>query len=245
MGILPREELAVARNVNIPLAISQALVTHRGHDQFARIAVRVEPYRPDGRPGLALAHTLEPTHPLFEYWSDVCAGVRDVSFSLRNLAAKVTVLDALVHSVDSGRRSFRSAVMKAVQQAVLECGTEEEELPEACFPRVQTLSRDGVAALGNGQLIAELSRDPCDDRLSWTAEWRNLDPTANEWMEAAMKRLCTEEPPWADVTLHLGNHLSRGHSLTESALFDAIDAALLHGGRHERHGHRLELEIFR
>ncbi len=233
---------AVTRTGKTVISACEAQHTHRGHDQFARVTVRVEAHE---HLGLSVGHALAADHELFEHWRDVCAGVQDASHALGTLAARVTVLDAVVHPVDSGRRSFQRATARAIALAAAQRPLVDVVLTDAQFPLVRSIAGRGEATVRGVRVVADPEDAGLDAPVDWTARWGDIDPIAERAARDVVAALRDERPPWVGLTLHFGESLSLGRGATPDAVRDAVALALGTARPVERRAARLPLEDLR
>lgn len=220
--------------------------TVRGHERFARIRVLVERCEPVG---LNLFHRLDPQHELLELWPGVIDGVRLASCAPAGrdgaLAVNVTVLDGLVHPVDSRRATFARATSDAIAQAVSQLETVDVLVDREQFTWLATITRAAQVALGDGSLSSEPLELALEQPLMWSCQWSTVDASARATVDEVVRGLVRSSPPWSNATLHFGTSLAQGRAPSEDAIREAIRSVLARSAPVERHARAMAVRAYR
>ncbi|MFO0563671.1 MAG: hypothetical protein U0269_36940 [Polyangiales bacterium] len=221
---------------------AEAEATVRGHERFARVLLRVEPAAPLG---LNLSHRLDPQHELFDFWQGVIEGVRLASCANQSLAMNVTILDALVHPVDSRRSTFARATLDAISRAISQLDRVDALLDRELFPWIATIGERAEVSLGQGTLSSEPLELALEQPLSWSCQWGTVDPAARACVDEVVRELTRSTPPWSNATLHFGTVLAQGEAPSADAIREAIRSVLALSRPVERHARAMEVRAYR
>jgi Elongation factor G, domain IV len=169
-------------------------VQQTGGDLFAVVTLRVEPLATDQiEVGCALAMD-DPVRQ--EFLDDVVAGVRAVAYERQISGARVTLVAARYHEVDSRPIAYQRAARQAFEQAISVTALAPFAFDEEQLPRVRSIRGRAEIRRSSWRVRVEPRLDPPDGPLSWVSRARISN--AQE-----ITRVLAGFPDWVEVTVEL------------------------------------------
>jgi hypothetical protein len=204
-----------------------------GPGLFGVVRLRASPGEVD-RPRVIVENALPAGDEANEFFSGMVQGVERAAREASLFSARVAIVGAVVHEVDSSSLAFAGAGRLALLEALRVAGTRSIEVDEALYPKVRTVS-SGVRLVTEGIdveiLPAEEPRDAC---ANCATNWATFDHELKPVMQAKMARLAGESSPWVDFLVVLRGGVETGRGANAEALRRAIDAAIEASGPIER-----------
>jgi len=157
----------------------------------------------------------------------------------------VTILDAVVHPVDSRRATFARATFDAIRSAIARLEREEVLLDRELFPWIATICERAEGSLGRRTVASEPLELALEEPLSWSCQWCTVDPVARACVDEVVRALVRATPPWSNATLHFGTALAQGQAPSEDEIREAIRSVLARSRAVERHARAMVVRAYR
>lgn len=204
-----------------------------GPGMFGVVRLRASPGE-TGRPRVIVENALPAGDEANEFFSGMVQGIDRAARETSLFSARVVIVGAVVHEVDSSSLSFAAAGRLALLEALRVAGTRSIEVDEALYPRVRTVS-SGARLVTEGIDVEIVPAEELRDaRANWATSWATFDDELKPVMQAEMARLAGESLPWVDFLVVLRGGVEAGRGASAGVLRCAIDAAIEKAGSIER-----------
>jgi elongation factor G-like protein len=202
---------------------------HSGPGLYGVVRLRVSPGEGD-RPIVTVASALPPGDSVAEYLPGIVRGITLAAYESSLFGARVVIVGGQVHEVDSSSQAFAKAAHLALLDALRQGGTRHDEVDEALYPTVRTVTAGARLVTEGVDVEIEPTEEPRDERPVWSVRWSTFDRRFEPALNAAIDRLAGAAPPWVDLRAAVHAGVEAGRSTSEEALHRALAAAVAAAG---------------